>query len=125
MGIDFDDQNVDVSGVSDQRGRSGGMGGPIAIGGGGLGIVGVILFVLVQVLGGGSGGGLDTSQLVPPNGQVQGQGAGESDLAQRCNTDGAIKAYDDCCLSRSTTRSTTVWTDEFGRRGRELPDSPA
>ena len=36
MGIDFDDQNVDVSGVSDQRGRSGGMGGPIAIGGGGL-----------------------------------------------------------------------------------------
>ena len=117
MGIDFDDQNVDVSGVSDQRGRSGGMGGPIAIGGGGLGIVGVILFVLVQVMGGGSGGGIDTSQLVPPNGQVQGQGAGESDLAQRCNTDGAIKAYDDCFLVKVYNEINEVWTDEFGRAG--------
>ena len=57
MGIDFDDQHVDVSGVSDQRGRSGGMGGPIAIGGGGLGIVGVILVLLVLFLFGGFGFG--------------------------------------------------------------------
>ena len=51
VGIKFDDQSVDTSGVSDQRGR--GIGGPVAIGGGGLGIVGLIVFLLINVLGGG------------------------------------------------------------------------
>ena len=70
MGIDFDDQSVDTSGVSDRRG----MGGPIAVGGGGLGIVVLLIFVLVSVLGGGNG--VDTTQLVPQDGAVQGQGEG-------------------------------------------------
>ena len=66
MGIDFDDQSVDTSGVSDRRG----VGGPIAIGGGGVGIVGLIVFLLVSVLGGGN---VDPGQLVPQDGSVAGQ----------------------------------------------------
>ena len=54
----------------------GGRGG-LAIGGGGLGVVGLIIYVLVSVLG---GGGVDTTSLVPPDGSVQEQGGGESDL---------------------------------------------
>jgi len=113
VGIKFDDQSVDTSGVSDQRGR--GIGGPVAIGGGGLGIVGLIVFVLINVLGGGSG--IDTTQLVPPDGSVQGQGAGTGDLATRCNDAGAIEKYDDCYLVKVYNEVNEVWTDEFARAG--------
>ena len=113
VGIKFDDQSVDTSGVSDQRGR--GIGGPVAIGGGGLGIVGLIVFLLINVLGGGSG--IDTTQLVPQDGNVQGQGAGEGDLKARCNTAGAIDKYDDCYLVKVYNEINEVWTDEFARAG--------
>jgi predicted metalloprotease len=110
MGIKFDDQSVDVSGVSDRRG----MGGPIAIGGGGLGIVGLLVYLLVSVLGGGT---VDTTQLVPQDGQVQGEGAGTGDLETRCNTRGAIEQYDDCFLVKVYNEINEVWTDEFARAG--------
>jgi predicted metalloprotease len=113
VGIKFDDQSVDTSGVSDQRGR--GIGGPVAIGGGGLGIVGLIVFLLINVLGGGSG--IDTTQLVPQDGSVQGQGTGEGDLETRCNTQGAIDKYDDCYLVKVYNEINEVWTDEFARAG--------
>ncbi len=112
MGIDFDDQRVDVSGVSDRRGR--GVGGPVAIGGGGLGVVGLIIYLLVSVLGGGS---VDTTSLVPQDGAVQGQGSGESDLESRCNEQGAIDTYDDCFLVKVYNEVNEVWTDEFARAG--------
>jgi predicted metalloprotease len=113
VGIDFDDQSVDTSGVSDRRG----MGGPIAVGGGGLGIVGLLIFVLVSVLGGGNG--VDTTQLVPQDGAVQGQGPGTGDLEQRCNTEGAIQQYDDCFLVKVYNEINEVWTDEFARAGEQ------
>jgi predicted metalloprotease len=113
VGIRFDDQSVDTSGVSDQRGR--GIGGPAAIGGGGIGIVGLIVFLLINVLGGGSG--IDTTQLVPEDGSVQGQGTGEGDLETRCNTKGAIDEYDDCFLVKVYNEINEVWTDEFARAG--------
>jgi predicted metalloprotease len=110
MGIKFDDQSVDVSGVSDRRG----MGGPIAIGGGGVGVVGLLIYLLVSVLGGGT---VDTTQLVPQDGQVQGEGAGTGDLETRCNTRGAIEQYDDCFLVKVYNEINEVWTDEFARAG--------
>ena len=115
VGIKFDDQRVDTSGVSDQRGR--GFGGPAAIGGGGIGIVGLIIYLLINVLGGGSG--VDTTQLVPQDGNVQGQGAGEGDLETRCNTKGAIDKYDDCFLVKVYNEINEVWTDEFARAGEQ------
>ena len=45
---------LDPSQVTDVRGR-GGMGGPVLAGGGGLGVVGLVIFVLYMVLSGGSG----------------------------------------------------------------------
>src|SRR6266511_4398671 len=59
--MEFDDSaQLDTSQISDQR--SGGMfssvpGGGLAVGGGGLGIVGLLIFLLVSALGGGGGGG--------------------------------------------------------------------
>ena len=43
---------LDPSQVTDVRGR-GGMGGPVLAGGGGLGVVGLVIFVLYTVLAGG------------------------------------------------------------------------
>jgi predicted metalloprotease len=110
--MQFDDDNVDVSGVQDRRG----IGGRAAIGGGGLGVVGLIVYVLISVLGGGSG--IDSSQLVPPGGQVQESGGGKSDLKSRCNSSAdAIDKYDDCYLVKIYNEINEVWAAEFTRRG--------
>ena len=109
--MEFDDQNVDASGVQDRRG----IGGPLAIGGGGVGVVGLIVYLLVSVLGGGTG---DPGQLVPPGNQVQESG-GASDLGTRCNKDKAIEKYDDCFLVKVYNEINEVWTDEFSRRGED------
>ncbi len=112
VGIKFDDQSVDVSGVSDRRGM-GGRGG-LAVGGGGIGVVGLIIYILVSVLGGGN---VDTTGLVPQDGSVQEQGSGDSDLETRCNTEGAIEKYDDCFLVKVYNEINEVWTGEFQRAG--------
>ncbi len=112
VGIKFDDQSVDVSGVSDRRGM-GGRGG-LAVGGGGIGVVGLIIYILVSVLGGGN---VDTTGLVPQDGSVQEQGSGQSDLGTRCNTEGAIEKYDDCFLVKVYNEINEVWDAEFGRAG--------
>ncbi|MDQ1585437.1 MAG: uncharacterized protein QOJ90_1034 [Actinomycetota bacterium] len=108
----FSDQNVDVGGLDDRRGRGGGL----AIGGGGVGIVGLLIYLLVNFVGGGSGG--DPTQLVPP-GQVQGTGTGEStaELSKRCNTSGALDKYDDCYLIKVYNEINETWTADFARRG--------
>jgi predicted metalloprotease len=115
--VTFDDQHVDVSGVEDRRGAGGAFGLPrgVAIGGGG-GIVGLIITVLVLVLG---GGGNDGSGFALDPGAVSGGTAGESqaELAQRCNTSGAIEQYDDCYLIKVYDETDEVWSRELARRG--------
>lgn len=113
MGIEFDDSRVDVGGVDDRRGR--GMGGGVAIAGGG-GIVGVIIFVIVALLGG------DPSQLQLPSapaGQDPGQVQGETSdqLEARCNEDGALDKYTDCRLIKVVNVANDVWSEELKRRG--------
>jgi predicted metalloprotease len=109
----FDDQNVDVTGVDDRRGT--GRGGALAIGGGGLGIIGVILVIALQLLGGGSG---DVSGLQFPAGtEASGTGESTEQLKARCNTEGAIEKYDDCYLVKVYNEANEVWADEFARRG--------
>lgn len=119
MGIRFDNSSVDASGVSDRRG----MRGPVAIGGGGLGIVGLVVYLLVSVLGGG-GGGIDPVVLFPADGSVQGKGERAGDLQTRCNTEGAIEAYDDCFLVKVYNEIDEVWAAEFARTDRQYERPP-
>ena len=109
----FSDQNVDVGGLDDRRGRGG---GGLAIGGGGVGIVGLLIYLLFNVMG---GGGADSTGLVPGSGQVQGQGTGESaqELSDRCNSEGAIDKYQDCYLIKVYNEINETWTAELSRRG--------
>jgi uncharacterized protein len=46
------DDDADSSQVEDRRGSGSGFGGPIMVGGGGLGIVGVVVYVVIRLLGG-------------------------------------------------------------------------
>lgn len=111
--MQFDDQNVDVSGVDDRRGRGGG----VAMAGGG-GILAVIVTIIALVLGGGQGGGIDLNSLAP--GAVQGGTEGETteQLRQRCNADGALDQFNDCYLIKVYNETDEVWSAEFARLGR-------
>jgi uncharacterized protein len=118
--MEFDDQRVDVGGVTDRRG-GGGLGRGVAIGGGGLGLIGVIAVLLLQLLGGGGGGGVDLNQLAPDT--VTGGAPGESqqELAERCNTDGAIDRYDDCYLIKVYNETDEVWAEELANQDYRPP----
>jgi uncharacterized protein len=109
-----DDAQLDPSEVSDQRGRGGG--GRIAIGGGGLGVAGILVFVLLQLLGGGGGLG----QLGQLEGETSGTPAG--DLAD-CRTGADANARQDCRILAYVNSVQTFWRQEFERRGRSYASS--
>src|SRR2546423_7622489 len=87
---------LDTSQIEDRRGQGGAIGGlpggGIAVGGGGLGLVGLVIYLLVTLLSGGGGlsgplGNLDGSTVSQaPPGQV---------LGQECAT-GADTTKEDC-----------------------------
>jgi predicted metalloprotease len=112
----FDDSRVDVSRVSDRRGRGIGGGsrlGPgIAIGGGG-GLIGIVV-LLIAVLSGQDPSGLG---FTPGYQDATGSGESAEELSARCNTEGAIDQYDDCFVIKVTNEIDEVWTDELARRG--------
>ena len=75
---------LDTSQIEDRRGSGSSMGmpgGPIAVGGGGVGLLVVVAFILIQAL---SGGGAAGSTQTP------------SDLAQSCRTGADANAREDC-----------------------------
>ena len=119
MPIEFDDSRVDVGGVDDRRGAGGFGGGGLAVGGG-MGVVGLIVYLIFNVLGGGTGtsgtGGLG---LPIDTGQVGSGGQSETreQLQQRCNSSGALQKYTDCRLIKVYNVADTVWSQEFKRRG--------
>src|SRR4051812_452339 len=75
---------LDTSQIEDRRGSGSSMGmpgGPIAVGGGGVGLLVVVAFILIQAL---SGGGAAGSAQSP------------SDLAQSCRTGADANSREDC-----------------------------
>src|SRR5215216_6566105 len=90
---------LDTSQIEDVRGRGGGvgrMGGmPIAVGGG---TIGIIIMLVLALLGGNILGGGDSTTTAPgPYGQINNQTDQQaaSSLAQRCQTGDSAKQYDD------------------------------
>ena len=97
----FRDRNVDVAGVDDRRGRR--MGGGLAVGGG---VVGLLIYLLVNVLGGG-----DVTNLlqVPTDTQVSGTGETLEELRARCNSEGALEEHGDCFLIKVYNEINEIW----------------
>jgi uncharacterized protein len=104
------DDNADEGQVEDRRGMS--FGGPLVFGGGGLGIVGVIAYVLIRFLGGDpsaidTGGGQGApSQEVAPN-----QALGGSCQGVTSDTDNP--KFISCVVSNVQR----FWSREMQRRG--------
>jgi predicted metalloprotease len=94
---------LDTSQVEDRRGAGSSMGlpsGPIAVGGGGVGLVILVAYVLLQVL---SGGGAASSVQSP------------SDLAANCRTGSDANAREDCRIVGVVNSVQQYWS-------RALPD---
>jgi uncharacterized protein len=116
-----DDVSLDTSQVQDLRGSGGGGGfGPrIALGGGGLGIVGVIIYFVLSQLGG-AGGGLPLSTGAVGNGQQ----VNNSDLASECKTGKDANTNHDCAIVAIINSVQGYWQDEFARSNLTYKTAP-
>ncbi len=107
--------SLDTSGVQDRRGGGGRIGGGrgLAVGGGGLGLVGLIVVVLVQVLGGGGGGTADLAGVL--GGLGSGQTADNAALEQSCRSSEDANESVECAVVADIESIQDFWT-------RNLPD---
>jgi predicted metalloprotease len=105
-----DDATLDTSQVSDQRGSFGGVpGGGFTVGGGGLGIVGLIIYLVVQTLGGGTGtnGGGATG-----NGVVS-----QQEIQTECRTGADANAKAECRVVATVNSVQQFWATEVPKLG--------
>ncbi len=107
-----DDAQLDTSQVEDQRGRRV-AGRPLAVGGGGLGIVIVIITLLLggNPFGGSGTGGL--GGLSDLNSNVIGEGAPASDIATVCKTGADAEHREDCQAVAYINSVNTFWESTF------------
>ena len=112
---------LDTSQIEDVRGRGGmgRMGGmPVAVGGG---TIGIIIMLVLALLGGNIlGGGEGTTTTAPgPYSQINNQTDEQaaSSLAQRCQQGSSADQYDDCRIVLFVNSTQDYWTSEFARRG--------
>jgi uncharacterized protein len=106
---------LDTGQVQDVRGRS--MGGGLAVGGGGLGIVVLVVYLLFAVLG--SEGGL--GQLAPLEDQRVGQGDTPSDVSTECRTGEDANRRQDCRIVAVVNSTQKFWDGVFARSGKKYP----
>jgi hypothetical protein len=106
---------LDPSQIEDRRGRRGIPGGGLAVGGGGLGLAGLVIYLLLSALSGGGGlsgplGNLDGSTVAEaPPGQV---------LGQECQTGAQANKSEDCRIVADVNSVQSYWEQEFVAGGR-------
>jgi predicted metalloprotease len=116
----FDENaDLDTSQIDDLRGSGGGgggggpLGGRVALGGGGLGVVGLILYFLLSQLGG--GGGLSLPSGISDVGS--GQSVDTSQAASNCRTGSQANTDLDCEVVAVVNSLDGYWSDTFARSG--------
>jgi predicted metalloprotease len=108
---------LDPSQVQDVRGRS--AGGNVALGGGGLGVAGIVIYLLVTLLSGGSSGGLGDLVGVPVN-----QGVPNTEALQDCTLGQSANESEDCRIVGIVNSVQTYWEGEFKRRNQQYTKAP-
>src|SRR5690349_15275307 len=103
--------DLDTSDVSDLRGSGGGgFGGvPIAFGGGGLGIVALIIYLVVQFASGGGGSGSSSTVLDSLGAGNNANAATNGDLARECRTGADANANLDCAVVADIDSRQEYW----------------
>jgi predicted metalloprotease len=104
---------LDPGQVTDVRGRR--LGGGLALGGGGLGLAGVVVYLLVALLTGGEGLG----QLAPLEDQQVGRGDSPSEVSQECRTGADANRREDCRIVGVVNSVQEFWDGVFARSGEE------
>jgi uncharacterized protein len=106
--------SLDTSGVRDTRGSGGLRGGRgVAVGGGGLGLVGLVVVVLLQVLGGGDGGGAAAGAF---SGLGQDQTVDNSTLQENCRTGADANESVECAVVADVESIQDYWTGLLGEQ---------
>ena len=105
---------LDTSQVEDLRGR-GGRG--LAVGGGGLGLAGVVVYLLFQVLAGGGGSGSILEDLANQTAGGALQQTPQTDALADCRTGADANAEEDCRIVGFVNSIQAYWTREFERQG--------
>src|SRR5215216_2616885 len=106
---------LDTGQVTDVRGRR--MGGGLALGGGGIGIVALVIYVAIALLGGESGLG----QLAPLEDQRVGQGDTPSEVSSECQTGEDANTRQDCRIVAVVNSVQKFWAGVFARSGKQYP----
>ena len=109
---------LDTGQVRDARGRSMGPGG-VAVGGGGLGLVGLIIYILISVLSNGGGGTGLPPQLAPLADQRVGVNDTPSDIDQNCKTGQDANERTDCRIVAVVNSVQEFWNGVFERSNRQ------
>jgi predicted metalloprotease len=103
---------LDTGQVTDVRGRRA---GGVALGGGGLGVIGLVIYLLVALLGGGNGLG----QLAPLDDTRVGAGDTPSTIAQDCRTGQDANEREDCRIVAVVNSVQKFWDGVFTRSNRK------
>jgi predicted metalloprotease len=92
------------------------MGGPggLALGGGGLGVAGLVIYLLITLLSGGGGLG----QLAPLDDQQVGRGDTPSEVSRECRTGEDANTREDCRIVAVVNSVQKFWSAVFQRSGR-------
>ncbi|MGY1831851.1 neutral zinc metallopeptidase [Geodermatophilus sp. SYSU D01180] len=106
--------DLDTSSIQDRRGRGGGLGGGrgLAVGGGGIGLVGLLVIVLFQVLGGGGSAGAGLGAL--SGGLGAGETADNSALEQSCDDSGDANTSVECAVVADVDSIQDYWSQALG-----------
>jgi predicted metalloprotease len=107
---------LDPGQVTDVRGRRMGPGG-LAVGGGGLGLAALVVYLLIAVLGGGGGLG----ELAPLEDQQVGRGDTPGEVSQECVTGEDANRRQDCRIVAVVNSVQRFWEGVFQRSGRRYP----
>jgi predicted metalloprotease len=120
-----DDASLDTSSVQDRRGGGGSMfggGRGVAVGGGGIGLLGILAFVLFTVLGGHSGSSSAVTDVLGNLGQ--GQSADNTQLSAECKTGKDANAKLECAVVADIDSIQQYWAATLPSLGARYTSAP-